>query len=163
MELEYISWDDVDRMCEKLAQMIHNSGFTPDIIIGIGRGGWIPARLLSDALGIKGLFAVRVEFYKSIGKTGGRKPVITQRVPKRIFKGKKVLVVDDVADTGGSLLTIKGMLSGAGEVRTAALHFKPTSKIKPDFFVETTSAWLVYPWEKYETRREQGEGVPQNF
>jgi len=155
VRLKRVSWRDVERMCGELAGRIGESGFKPDLILGVGRGGWVPARLLSDLMGAGRLLSVRVEFYTGVGRTA-RVPVVTQSIPKRAFAGRRVLVVDDVADTGSSLSLIKKMLSGAGEVRVATLHFKPRSRIKPDFFAKTTSAWLVYPWEKHETMRELG-------
>jgi hypothetical protein len=72
------------------------------------------------------------------------------------LKGKKVLLVDDIADSGRSLAVAKDYITkkGAKEVRTATLHYKPESASKPDYFVVTTTAWVVYPWERHEMERE---------
>lgn len=146
------SWNKIDRMCRQLAKKC--AGFKPDWIVGVSRGGLVPARLLSDSLDLPNMSVVRVEFYKSIGETRDF-PKITQPLSVDV-KGKKVLVVDDVADTGRSLAVAKehAKRAGAAEVKTATLHYKPSSLIKPDFYIAQTTAWIVYPWEVEEVRRE---------
>lgn len=142
-------WNDVYEMCIKLADKIKGR-FSPDVIVGIARGGWIPARILSDLLENPNVASVRVEFYVDVGKTA-ETPRITQGVSVPL-EGKKVLVVDDVADTGKSLRAVLRYLEelGAKEVKAATLHYKPKSIIKPDFYVEETEAWIVYPHERFE-------------
>jgi len=151
MRFEKPSWNKIDRMCEELAKKIKKSGFEPDLIVGIARGGWVPARILSDILNNKSIASIGVVFYKGIGTTA-RKPELTHKLPVNI-KGKRILMVDDVADTGESLVFAKKKLTGAKEVKVATLHMKPWSKFKPDFYINTTDAWLVYPWERRETLR----------
>ncbi|MGB9719216.1 MAG: phosphoribosyltransferase [Candidatus Anstonellales archaeon] len=154
MEFIKPSWDEIEELTKKLAEKIKKSRFRFDWIVGISRGGLLPARLVSDYFDCPQLAIMRIEFYKSIGKTKDF-PRITQPVQVNV-KGKNVLVVDDVADTGQSLVVAKEHLKrkGAKEVRIATLHYKPTSSaIKPDFYVAKTSAWIVYPWEKRETER----------
>lgn len=142
-------WSDIYEMCIKLADKIKGK-FSPDVIVGIARGGWIPARILSDLLENPNVASVRVEFYVDVGKTA-KTPRITQGVSVPL-EGKKVLVVDDVADTGKSLKAVLEYLTGLGakEVKAATLHYKPKSIIKPDFYVEETEAWIVYPHERFE-------------
>ena len=67
-----------------------------------------------------------------------------------------MLIVDDVSDTGRSLAVAKDHVqkAGAEEIKVATLHYKPHSSFKPDYFVDETSAWVVYPWEVEETKRE---------
>ncbi len=150
MEAEKLTWDKIEEMCGKLAEQVKRSEFKPEILIGISRGGWIPARILSDMLGVYRLASIGVVFYKSAGKTMNR-PKLTQELNVDI-RGKRVLLIDDVADTGESLLLAKEKILALKPLglKVATLNYKPKSKVKPDFFVEETTSWLVYPWEKRE-------------
>jgi len=152
MNLIRISWDATIGYCEELAGLI--KGFQPDMIVGLSRGGLVPARIMSDVLGIKEVGILGVSFYKSMGRPSDF-PAITQDLTMDL-KGKRILVVDDVADTGRSLLVTKEYLQrkGAGEIKIATLHYKPNSIFKPDYFVASTDAWIVYPWERHEIERE---------
>lgn len=143
-------WDDVYDGCLQLADKIKKSGFKPEVIVGVARGGWIPARILSDLLCNTYVASMRVEFYKDVAETAKR-PVISQQVSASVV-GKRVLVVDDVADTGESLTAVRRDLLArkALEVKIATLHYKPKSILRPDFYVSETSAWIVYPHEQYE-------------
>jgi hypoxanthine phosphoribosyltransferase len=149
---EYVApgWDDIYDMLLDLAIRIKQSGFRPDLIVGVSRGGWIPGRILSDLLANARTVNVKIEFYVGIGKTTG-KPVVTQPISEEVSK-KRVLVVDDVADTGESLLVALEHVRerGASESRTATIYHKPHSKLKPDFFAETTPHWIIFPWERLE-------------
>ncbi|MBU0532399.1 phosphoribosyltransferase [Candidatus Micrarchaeota archaeon] len=152
MDLLRISWNAVIEYCEDLAEK--SKEFKPDIIIGISRGGLVPARILSDILAVKKIGIVGVAFYKSAGETSEH-PEIIQELSMDV-KGKRILLVDDVADTGKSLVAAKKYLEEkeAGEIRTATIHFKPQSTFKPDYYVGTTTAWIVYPWERHEVERD---------
>jgi hypoxanthine phosphoribosyltransferase len=147
MKFEAPSWDYLYELCLELAEMIERSGFKPDLIVGIARGGWIPARLLSDFLSNPNITSIKVEFYVGIGETMNE-PVVTQDIPVDV-RNLKVLVVDDVADTGKSLKLVKEKLEsmGANEVRVATIYYKPWSIFKPDFYVKTTDAWIIFPHE----------------
>src|SRR2546430_7239125 len=105
-----------------LAQQIRRDEYTPDIIVGVSRGGWPPARVMSDLLENPNLANMKVEFYKNIGITA-KSPKITQPVTSNVA-GKRVLVVDDVADTGYSLrVTVKRLArKGARQVRVCTLY-----------------------------------------
>jgi len=152
MRINKLAWVDIDSLCMRLARKIKTSGFSPDIIIGIGRGGWVPARLLSDLLAVDELYAMRVKVYSG-RKRGNREPALLQDFPGEI-SGKRILVIDDVSATGESLELVRKRLSGAKELRTATLHVKPQSKPKPDYYVELTREWMDYPWEKKEIEDE---------
>lgn len=143
-----VSWQSVEGLCGKLAKRV--SSFKPDVIVGISRGGLVPLRLLSDLLDNQNVAVMKIEFYKSINVTHDF-PRITQPLTVDV-RGKRVLIVDDVADTGRSLLVAKEhiKIAGAKDLKIATLHYKPHSLFKPDYFVETTDKWLVYPWEKKE-------------
>lgn len=136
-------------MSKALAAKVKRSGFRPDILVMVLRGGALPARVMSDELNNLNLYAMKIEFYRAPGKTAV-KPRITQALDVDV-RGKRVLLIDDVADTGESLLAAKKSLRGAKEVRVACLHWKPHSALKPDYYVAKTRAWIVYPWEAVET------------
>jgi len=150
---EYVSpsWDEIYDMLLEQAIRIKQSGFQPDLIVGVSRGGWIPGRILSDLLGNAHTANVKIEFYVGIGQTS-RKPIVTQPISEDIAT-KRVLVVDDVADTGESMFVALDHLHerDAGDTRTITIYHKPHSKFKPDFFAETTSHWIIFPWERLET------------
>ena len=155
MEFKWLSWDDTVKLCENLSKKVKE--YNPDILVGVSRGGLVPLRLLSDITGIKKVGVLGIEFYKKIGETR-EKPEITHDLPVDITN-KKVLIIDDVADSGKSLIVAKDYIiaKGAKEAKTATLHYKPVSKLKPDFFVDITSDWIVYPWEINEVKREMEE------
>jgi len=150
----HATWSDIQRLCEEVAEQIRNSGFKPDLIVAVGRGGFPPARIISDVLDIRRVASVSVEYYISVGETRGK--------PKIVFplnadvRGRRVLIVDDVADTGHSLMAVRDhvIAQGAAEVKVATLHYKPWSVLKPDYYAEETEAWIIYAWERWETVRE---------
>jgi hypoxanthine phosphoribosyltransferase len=152
-KFEVPTWNKIYDMLLSQAGKIRQSGFKPDIIVGVTRGGWVSARVLSDLLEIPDLVTVRVEFYLGVAETRNE-PVLIQGV-SAVVTGKKVLIVDDVADTGKSLQLAREhvLQQGATEVRIATVYRKPWSVIKPDYYETETSCWVVFPWETKETIR----------
>lgn len=151
MDYLILSWQEVYTLTLQLSERIVSSGFKPDIIVGIARGGWIPARILSDVLYMESLQNIRIEYYTDVG-VKGREPKITQPLTGSL-EGKKVLIVDEVADTGDSLYhAIEHVRKlGVAEQRSAVLHLKPKSRVKPDYYMVQTASWTVYPWENRES------------
>jgi len=146
-----LDWEDIVRLSIKLGRKISKSNFKADAIVAILRGGLVPARILSDYLNITKMYAMGVSFYTDLAKHKSE-PIITQPLHAR-FDKKKILLVDDVADTGLSLIVAREHIFslGAEDVKVATLHKKPWSKITPDFYVEDTDAWIIYPWEYIES------------
>ena len=153
IEFEAPSWDTIYEMLLYLADKINQDGFKPDVIVGVSRGGWPPARVLSDLLDNPNLANVRAEFYLGVAETKGE-PVLTQPVSVSVA-GKRVLIVDEVADTGKSLRLVREHIveQGACEVKIATVYYKPWSVVKPDYYAKETSCWVVFPWEIKETVR----------
>jgi hypoxanthine phosphoribosyltransferase len=151
-KFEVPTWGQIYEMLLGQAEKIRKSGFKPDLIIAIYRGGWLPARVLSDLLETR-LAHVSAEFYVSVAETRNE-PVLTQGISVSVAD-KKVLIVDDVADTGKSLKLVKEHVTqqGAREVRTATVYYKPWSVVKPDYYERQTRLWIVFPWEVKETIR----------
>jgi hypoxanthine phosphoribosyltransferase len=150
-EFETPSWDYFYQLCLELGEAVKKSSFEPEILLGISRGGLIPLRILSDVLPEATVATVRIEFYQDIAKTM-QEPRITQQVSVDV-KGRRVLVVDDVADTGKSLAVLKDDLreKDSGEVRIATVYYKPWSIVKPDYYVRDTDKWIIFPHERRET------------
>ncbi|HIP85382.1 MAG TPA: phosphoribosyltransferase [Pyrodictium sp.] len=149
-----VSWHDIEEGCLNIAEKIVKNGYRVDVIVGILRGGWVPARLLSDYLGVPNVGALEIKFYRGVGETG-EKPVVTQPLVVDI-RDRNVLIVDDVADTGKTLNVAQNFLSlyGPKQVKTATIYVKPWSIIKPDFYAWETDAWIIFPWDKAETYEE---------
>ncbi len=146
------SWEGIFSLSLKLAESIASKegGTKFDLIVGVSRGGLVVTRLMSDFLSVENVQIVRSEYYTDVGKTM-QKPRITQKIQIPI-SGKNVLLVDDVADTGASLIEIKKYLAAKRPSRliVSTLFIKPWAKVMPDYFAAKTSAWIVFPWERYE-------------
>ncbi len=154
------SWEYIEGLTVKLYKsIVLNDKYIPDLIAGISRGGIVPSRIISDLFLAQGrkvtLSIMQIGFYSSIGKTE-KAPIIYQDLPGHIY-GKKLLLIDDVADTGVSLdfaLQYLNMKKPA-EIRVATLYYKPWSQFRPNYFVEKTSDWIIFPHERYEFMSEQ--------
>ncbi|MFX1285210.1 MAG: phosphoribosyltransferase [Promethearchaeota archaeon] len=169
IKFKIVRWHEIDYLARKLFHLIKNE-FTPEIILGISRGGTIPARLLSDMFeaeipfkrgGTSSILAtMQIRFYTGIAETHTR-PVISQDVTVEIQQ-KKILLVDDLVDSGDSIQCALDYLNlkNPKEVKIAALLLKPWSKVIPHYFVEETTEWVVFPHEYYEfmTERTISEG-----
>jgi hypoxanthine phosphoribosyltransferase len=150
---EIPSWEQIYALLLNLARKIRNDKFNPDILVGVSRGGWAPARVMSDLLENPELANVKAEFYLGVAKTKGE-PVITQPVSVSV-RSKKILIVDDVADTGKSLRLVRLHLKqqGATDVKIATIYYKPWSVVTPDWYERKTSDWIIFPWERKEMVR----------
>ncbi len=153
MDYTRLSWDDIQSQCRTLASKILDQNVPFDLIIGVARGGWVPARILSDILDNDELHTVRAKFYNEVGETK-EKPIITH--PTQVdVTGKRILLVDDIADTGESLIAVMNHLNekNVDSIYVATLVKKPSSKFTPDIFALETPDWVIFPWEVYETAR----------
>ncbi len=145
---ELISWAEVQRLCLKLAGMIRTSGYRPEIIIAIARGGYVPARLLCDHLDIMDLTSIKIEHYLSLAN---KEEQATIRYPLCTdIKNRRVLLVDDVNDSGDTLdVAIKHLQSfQPAEIRTAVMHHKIVSHFSVDYYAGKIIKWrwIIYPW-----------------
>lgn len=148
MDKVYLTWWQVDRAIFALADELRKH-FMPDVIVGVARGGLIPAVRLSHILGNVELKVIDVKFYNEIEERM-EKPIITIPLHGSI-EGKKAVVVDDVSDTGRTLEVVVEEVkkAGASEVKVACLSMKPWTKVIPDFYVFRTDKWIVFPWEEF--------------
>lgn len=149
-----LQWEEFVQQNYLLFKMVHDSGYRPDILLGISRGGLVPLRIFADLAtslwpNVE-ITSIRIKFYKGIAERQSV-PIIVQDVGYPI-REKKLLVLDDVADTGQSLKTAKEYLQfkGPKEIRTATVFYKPWSIIKPDYHVLETDKWIVFSHEYQE-------------
>lgn len=144
----YYSWQDLENDCRKLVKLLENKKF--DCIVGISRGGVIPAAMLAYLLDNKKLYTVGYSYYT--GEVRNKKLVPVSGIPKEL-RGKKILLVDDVVDSGKTMeKAIDDLKKRKNKVVSVALHYKSElkPKVKPDYFAsDPGTAWVVYPWEKY--------------
>jgi hypoxanthine phosphoribosyltransferase len=153
-ELLYVSWEEIEELSAKVARLVLKSGFNVDVIVGIMRGGIIPARIIADQLGVDRIEVLEVKLYRGVG-VRGEKPYVIRPVVGEL-KGLNVLIVDDISDSGLTLESALNFVSlyAPRGIRTATLFIKPWTRLVPDYYAETTDKWVVFPWEKKETERE---------
>jgi len=154
LEFEFLSLQRMYELSLRLAEEVLRSGYRPQVLLALGRGGLVPGRLLSDFLDVKELYAASVAFYRGV-RQPGEAPTI-RYIPYEEVRGRQVLLVDDVADSGETLLKVLEEVkrAGAREARTATLYYKPWSKFRPDYYVATTRAWVIFPWERFEVLKD---------
>lgn len=156
---EYASWTEIHSGLINLAIRILSEGLTFDAVVAIAKGGYIPARIVSDLLGIENIGVITVKFYKKAGVKMA-KPIIIHPLTIRV-DGMRVLIVDDVVDSGRTMQLVveEVMRHGASMVKTLALYVKPWSTFKPDYYIRETTKWVVFPWELIEVYNEMGKSI----
>jgi hypoxanthine phosphoribosyltransferase len=147
IERETLTWEKFGDAAQDLAQVIAADGFRPDLILAIARGGMFVAGALGYALSVKNLHLMNVEFYNGVGSTLDM-PVMLPPVPSVVdFSQKKVLIADDVADTGKTLELVRNfVVEHVAEARCAVVYEKPGSLVKCDYVWKRTEAWINFPW-----------------
>ena len=146
-EREVMSWHDLGDGARDLAETIRADGFAPDMVLAIARGGLLVAGALSYALDVKNTFTMNVEFYTGVDERL-EMPMILPPIPEFVdLEEARVLIADDVADTGRTLLLVKEFCAGkVGEVRCAVLYEKPHSEVECEYVWKRTSSWIDFPW-----------------
>ncbi len=149
--MKKLSWDDIEKAADELAGKVKSSGFMPNYLIGITNGGLIPLYFMAKKLHIDKLLTVSANSYDKDKK---RELKITY-LPEIDLTGKKLLLIDEIAETGASLKGVFDAITAKynpSEFKTATLCVN-TDKCKfyPDFYVVTEAGeWIVFPWEKEE-------------
>jgi len=144
---EEMTWDIYGSAARSLGKMVADDGFQPDIILCIARGGLFVAGSLGYALSVKNLYVMNVEFYTGIDQRLDVPVMLPPYLDLYEIEDRKVLVADDVADTGKTLELVRDFTADrVGEVRTAVLYEKPHSMVKCDYVWKHTSDWINFPW-----------------
>ncbi len=146
-----LSWEELNGHVESLAQQIHNlpEAQRPDAILAISRGGLVPGAMLAYRLGIRDLLIAVAEHYDAAGRRPA--PTIARMPSDESLKGRSILIVDEVWESGRTIALVAEHARAAGaHVRTAVVHHKPgKSEVPgaPDFFAALADGWITYPYK----------------
>jgi len=164
------TWDDVDRWADRIAAQVRGADAVPQTIAALTRGGWVPGRLLCDRLGVQRLVSLRAQHWGLTATPSGRAE-LTEGLSGSVTD-QKVLVVDDITDTGESLeLAVEHVRKGhPSHLESAAFLHITDSKFVPTYYAEEIPraawVWVVFPWNYWEDlatlalrAREHGVGV----
>ena len=154
---ETLTWDGFGEAARDLTRQIVDSGWMPDLIIAIARGGLLPAGAISYAIGVKAMGTMNVEFYTGLGETLPEPQLLPPLMDVSAMDGKRVLVVDDVADSGRTLKMVMDLIAEHGlsldggeavrvDARCVVIYEKPRSVIEPDYVWRVTDQWINFPW-----------------
>ncbi|WP_122088459.1 phosphoribosyltransferase [Halalkalicoccus subterraneus] len=156
------NWEYIYGLCRAVSTEVKRSEFEPDVIVALARGGWFAGRCICDFLGLDDLTSLKMEHYVGTAQKSGE-PQIRYPMPEGSVQDKDVLIIDDIADTGGSIERAQEYVTDrdANEVHTATLQLLQTSEFEPDFVGERLEewTWVVYPWNFIEDMIDLISGV----
>ena len=146
-EREILTWELYGTASRELAQIVADDGYVPEMILSIARGGLLVGGALGYALGVKNVYTMNVEFYTGVDERL-EVPRILPPAPDFVdLDEARILIADDVADTGHTLESVQEFCAGkVGEVRIAVLYEKPRSVVKCDYVWRRTDRWIDFPW-----------------
>ncbi len=160
-EREVLTWDGFGEAARDLARTILADGFEPEVVVAIARGGLLPAGAIAYGLGTKSCGALNVEFYTGVGTVLDAPEILPPDLDLEHLDGRRVLLVDDVADSGRTLALAVDLLRKSGaEVRSVCVFTKPSTILVPDYFSKETDLWIDFPWSAAGTVVEEDEGRP---
>lgn len=144
---EELSWELFGTASRELARQVAVDGYRPDIILSIARGGLFVAGSLGYALDVKNLHVANVEFYTGVDERLPV-PIMLPPLPNAVdLSGQRVLVADDVADTGATLELVRDFCKGTvADVRCAVVYEKSRSGVRCEYVWRRTDRWINFPW-----------------
>jgi hypoxanthine phosphoribosyltransferase len=151
-----IKWNEVENYCQTLYNAMNMDNYQPEIIVGLLRGGVIPARIMADYFSVTlDFYTIDVKYYTGINQTLD-KPVI--RHLENFDYGKSILIIEDIYDSGKTMQAVLDILPKEN-IKTATLHCRENISNPPTYFAETAlkDEWIVYPWEKIEFKNTSKE------
>jgi len=148
MNKQHLTWTQIEDLAIRLADRLP-TGY--DVMLVITRGGMVPACIVSERLNLRNILVAAVMFYTGQERTLD-KPIFLQFPSDPLLNKRRVLIVDDVWDSGKTIMAVRERVQQAGGFpETAVLHYKPRrtafADTRPDFYVDETDAWIVYPWD----------------
>jgi hypoxanthine phosphoribosyltransferase len=149
VEREVMTWTDLGTSTRRLAEAVAADGYDPDMILSIARGGLLVGAALGYALSVKNVYTMNVEYYTGVDERL-EVPRILPPAPDFLdLEDARILIADDVADTGHTLESVEEFCAGkVGEVRVAVLYEKSRSLVKCDYVWRRTDRWINFPWSE---------------
>ena len=146
-EREILGWELFGTAARELAQQVGDDGYEPEMILAIARGGLLVGGALGYALDVKNVYTMNVEYYTGVDERL-EVPRILPPAPDFVdLDDARILIADDVADTGNTLRSVQEFCAGkVGEVRVAVLYEKPASLVACDYVWRRTDRWINFPW-----------------
>jgi hypoxanthine phosphoribosyltransferase len=146
-EHEALTWLDFGAAADDLARTVVADGFAPQVVLGVARGGLFLAGALSYALGVKNVHVVNIEYYTGIDERLEQPVVLAPAPSGDDLAGLRVLIVDDVADTGATLQVVHDLYAGhVADARYAVIYEKPRSEVRCQYVWRRTQRWIDFPW-----------------
>jgi hypoxanthine phosphoribosyltransferase len=146
-DAEVLGWAQFGDAARELAADVVRAGFRPDVVVAIARGGLLLGGAVAYALGVKACGTLNVEFYTGVEERLDEPVVLSPLLDEVSLSGKRVLLVDDVSDSGRTLALARDLLTAAGaDTRTLCLYAKPRTIMEPDFVWRRVSGWITFPW-----------------
>ncbi len=146
-EREILHWPHFGEACRELATQVAASGYRPDIVLAVARGGLLPAGAIAYALDVKNVFTMNVEYYTGIDRRLDFPVMLPPLLNAVDIAGARVLVADDVADTGATLKLVNDFCAQhVAEVRCAVIYEKPRSLVKCEYVWRRVDRWINFPW-----------------
>jgi hypoxanthine phosphoribosyltransferase len=147
VERERLGWFEFGEAAHELARAVANDGYRPDLILSVARGGLLVGAALGYALDVKNTWTMNVEFYTGVDERLDV-PMILPPVPDLVdLESARMLIADDVADTGQTLRLVKDFCAGkVADVRCAVLYEKPHSTVRCEYVWRRTGLWIDFPW-----------------
>ena len=144
---EWLDWDSYGRAVKELAAMVADDGYRPEMILAIARGGLFCAGSLGYALSIKNIYVMNCEYYTGVDERLPVPVMLPPAVDLVDHRNSKILIADDVADTGHTLKMVYDFCAErVGDVRSAVLYEKSHSLVKSDYVWRRTDQWINFPW-----------------
>ncbi|HKZ92297.1 MAG TPA: phosphoribosyltransferase family protein [Candidatus Limnocylindrales bacterium] len=146
---DIVTWEDLERLVAALAERLAADP-PPDVVLAISRGGLVPAGMLGYRLGWRDMLLAAVVVYDDEQGFRGHAEFL-QFPPDELLRGRRVVIIDEVWDSGTTIAAVSERVRAAGgHPVTAVLHYKPDHSLVdqvPDHFVVETDAWVVYPFK----------------
>ncbi len=162
IERENMTWEMFGTASRDIAQMVADDGYEPYMILSIARGGLLIGGALGYSLAVKNVYTMNVEFYTGVDERL-EVPRILPPAPDFVDLAEaRILIADDVADTGHTLRSVQQFCEGkVAEVRTAVLYEKSHSLVQCDYVWKRTDQWILFPWSSQDPVAKRVGAVPE--
>ena len=157
MSREVLDWAGFGVAVRELAAQVAADGYRPDVVLSIARGGLLVGGALGYALGVKPSYLINVEYYTGVDRRLDRPVVLPPELDLAAAQGARILIADDVADTGHTLALVKERCEASvSEARIAVLYEKPASVVSCEYVWRRTDRWIEFPWSAEPAWAESG-------